>query len=102
VKKNHPPGGTRIVLRVLMYSFAFISVIGMRETLTSGSGPVSETLGRAFNQVLMSSSKLGLGFALMSRDEQGEDTMVGRYSHKLGVASHRAYVSSAKVDLYDR
>ncbi len=102
MKKNHPLGGTRIVMRVLFYAFAFIAVIGARETLTSGNGPVSNTLGSAFNQVLMASSKLGLGFAQMNADEQGENTVIGRYSRSLGKASHKAYVSSAKVDLFAR
>lgn len=100
MKKNHSPGGARICLRVLFYSFVFLAVIGLRESLSNGSGPVSNKLGMAFNQVLMSSSKLGLGFALMNHDKQGEDTLIGRCSRSLGVASHKAYVSSAKVDLF--
>jgi hypothetical protein len=83
-----------------MYSFLFLALMGMRETMSSGTGPVSDTLGKVFNQALKSSSKLGLGLALMSADKQNENTMVGRYSHQLGVASHKAYVSSAKVDLF--
>jgi hypothetical protein len=102
MKKNHPPGGTRVASRVLIYSIAFISMLGMRETLSSESGPVSDTLGKKFNQVLMTGSKMGLGMALLSSDRIGENTMLGRYSRKLGMASHQGYVSSAKVELYSR
>ena len=102
MKKNHPPGGIRIGMRLLFYSFTFIAMIGTRETLSAGSGPISDTLGRAFNRVLMTSSKFALGFALMNQDEKGEETMIGRYSRILGIASHKAFVSSAKVELFAR
>jgi CRISPR/Cas system type I-B associated protein Csh2 (Cas7 group RAMP superfamily) len=103
MKKNHSPGGTRIGLRVLLYSFVFLAVIGTRETLSSDrNGPVSINLGVAFNRVLMTSSKLGLGVALLNQDKRGENTMIGRYSLALGIASHKAFVSSAKVDLFAR
>lgn len=100
MKKNHPRGGARIYLRVSLYSFAFLVLMGTRETLSDGTGPVSGTLGRAFNEVLMASSKLGLGFSMMNLDKPGENTMIGRYSRELGIASHRAFISSAKVDIY--
>ncbi len=102
MKKNHSPGGAGIGLRVLFYSFAFIAVIGTRETLSDGNGPVSTALGRTFNQLLKGSSKLGLGFAIMNSDDKGESTLVGRYSRSLGIAAHKAYVSSAKVELFAR
>lgn len=100
MKKNHSPGGTRVGLRVLFYSFVFLAVIGTRETLSHQSGPVSNNLGIAFNRVLMTSAKLGLGLALLNKDERGEHTTIGRYSLALGIASHKAFVSSAKVDLF--
>lgn len=100
MKKNRPRGGARICLRVLLYSFAFIALMGSRETLSDGSGPVSAALGKAFNEVLMASSKLGLGFAVMNLDGPGENTMIGRYSMSLGIASREAFVSSAKVEMY--
>ncbi|MES2439290.1 MAG: hypothetical protein V4584_09485 [Verrucomicrobiota bacterium] len=102
MKKNHSPGGTRIGVRLLFYSFAFLAMIGMRETLSDGNGPVSHHLGCAFNRTLMASSKLGLGLALMNLDKPGESTLIGRYSRSLGLASHKAFVSAAKVDLYAR
>ena len=100
MKKNHSPGGTRVCLRVLLYTIVFFAVIGTRETLREGSGPLSNRLGSAFNRVLMASSKLGLGFALLNNDKLGENTMIGRYSLALGKASHKAFVSAAKVDLF--
>lgn len=100
MKKNHPRGGVRIYLRALLYSFAFVALMGVRETLSDGNGPVSDTLGKVFNEVLMASSKLGLGFAMMNLDAPGENTMVGRYSRELGIASHNAFVRSAKVNIY--
>jgi hypothetical protein len=100
MKKNHPRGGARIGLRVLLYSFAFIALMGTRETLSDGNGPVSDTLGKAFNEVLMASSKLGLGLAIMNLDKPGENTIIGRYSRELGMVSHQAFVSSAKVEIY--
>ncbi|MES2923479.1 MAG: hypothetical protein V4819_18130 [Verrucomicrobiota bacterium] len=102
MKKNHSPGGARIGLRVLFYSFVFLAMIGMRETLSVGNGPVSNKLGMAFNRVLMTSSKLGLGLALLNQDRLGENTMIGRYSLALGMASHEAFVSAAKVDIFAR
>ena len=100
MKKNHSPGGIRIILRVLFYSFVFLAMIGTRETLSNQSGPVSNTLGAAFNRVLMTSSKLGLGLAMLSSDKRGERTIIGRYSHALGIACHKTFVSAAKVDLF--
>jgi hypothetical protein len=100
MKKHHPRGGVRIYLRALLYSFAFIALMGVRETLSDGNGPVSSTLGKAFNEVLMATSKLGLGIAMMNLDAPGENTTIGRYSHQLVIASHNAFVRSAKVDIY--
>lgn len=100
MKKNHSPGGTRIGLRVLFYSFVFFAVIGTRETLSDGCGPISNQLGTAFNRVLMASSKLGLGLALLNQDKGGENTMIGRYSLALGIASHKAFVSASKVEIF--
>lgn len=100
MKKHHPPSGKGIAVRVLGYSMAFIAVIGIRESLTDGNGPVSQCLCRVFNRTLMASSKLGLGVALMNQDSPGDLTVIGKGSKMLGRASHRAFVSAAKVDLY--
>lgn len=102
MKKNHSPGGAGIGLRVLFYSIVFLAMIGMRESLTEGNGPISNKLGMAFNKVLMSSSKLGLGLALLNHDQSGEGTRIGRYSRALGLASHEAFVSASKVDIFAR
>ncbi len=102
MKKTHSPGGARIGLRVLFYSFVFLAVIGTRETLSNSGGPVSNKLGIAFNQVLMASSKFGLGIALLNQDKRGENTMIGRYSLALGMAAHKAFVSASKVDIFAR
>lgn len=102
MNKNHSPGGVRIVMRVLFYTSIFVAIIGMRETLTEGHGPVSNKLGRVLNQVLMTSSQVGLGVAMMNSDKRGEHTLVGHYSRALGKASHEAFVSAAKVDIFAR
>ncbi|RYD44343.1 MAG: hypothetical protein EOP85_09500 [Verrucomicrobiaceae bacterium] len=102
MKRNRPRGDERIYLRALLYLFAFIALMGVRETLSGGNGPVSDTLGRTFNKALMASSKLGLGFSMMHRDAPGESTLIGRYSHDLNILSHRAFISSAKVEIYSR
>ncbi len=102
MKKNHSPGGTRISLRVLLYTIAFVAVVGTRESLTEGTGPVSRQLGVIFNETLKAGSKLGLGFALMTRDEGNDDSMAGRASRAIGKASHEAFVSASKVDIYKR
>lgn len=100
MKKHHPPSGKGIAVRVLGYSMAFIAVIGIRESLTDGTGPVSQCLCRVFNHTLMASSKLGLGVALMNQDSPGDLTVIGEGSKMLGRASHRAFVTAAKVELY--
>jgi len=100
MKKNHPPSGKGIAVRVFGYSIAFIAVIGIREILTEGTGPVNQCLGRMFNRTLMASSKLGLGIALMNQDEPGDLTMIGKGSRILGQAAHKVFVSAAKVDIY--
>jgi hypothetical protein len=102
MKKNHSPGGTRIGLRVLFYSFVFLALMGTREVLSNTDGPVSNQLGIAFNRVLMTSSKLALGVALMSQDKLNENTMFGRYSLALGKAAHQAFISASKVELFAR
>lgn len=102
MKKNHPHSGKGIAVRVLGYSVAFIAVIGIRETLTEGTGPVNRSLGQVFNRTLMATSKLGLGVALMNQDQPGDLTVIGEGSKMLGRASHKAFVSAAKVDLYAR
>jgi hypothetical protein len=102
MKKNHSPGGAPVYCRVLLYSIAFIALIGTRETLSGKSGPVSDRLGSAFNRVLLVSSKMGLGFALMNHQADDQSSMLARCNRSLGTASHRAFVSAAKVDLFAR
>ena len=102
MKKNHSPSGMGIAVRMLVYPMAFIAVLGIREILSDGTGPVSQNLGIVFNKTLMTSSKFGLGVALMSKDNPGERTLIGQSSRALGKASHQAYVSAAKVELYAR
>jgi hypothetical protein len=102
MKKNHPPSGMSIAVRMLAYPMAFIAMIGIREILSDGTGPVNQNLGMVFNKTLMTTSKLGLGVALMNEDSSGERTLVGKTSRELGKASHKAYVSAAKVELYSR
>lgn len=100
MKKNHSPGGMRIYVRILCYSIGFIAVLGARENLTEGSGPVSRQLGAAFNEALMAGSKLALGVALLTHDEEDETSMSGWASMKLGKAAHSAFVSASKVSIY--
>ena len=100
MKKSHSPGGTRICMRVLFYSIAFVAVIGTRETLSDRTGPISANLGRAFNQTLMASSKLGIGFALMIREQTPDESQLGRYGRSLGIASHKAFIFASEMDPY--
>jgi hypothetical protein len=100
MKKHHSPGGMRISLRMVLYTIAFIAVLGTRETLTDGTGPVSRQLGVIFNDTLMAGSKLALGVALMTHDQDGDDSMSGKASTMLGKAAHRGFVSATKVTLY--
>jgi hypothetical protein len=102
MKKNHPPSGMGFAVRMLVYPMAFIAMLGIREILSDGNGPVSQNLGMVFNKTLMTSSKFGLGVALMNEDNPGERTLIGKSSRALGMASHQAYVSAAKVELYAR
>jgi hypothetical protein len=90
----------RISLRMFLYTIAFIAVIGTRETLTEGTGPVSRQLGTMFNSVLMAGSKLGLGVALMTHDQNGADSMTGKASMALGKVAHRGFVCATKINLY--
>lgn len=100
MKKNHSPGGARICLRMLCYSLAFIAVIGTRETLTEGTGPVSRQLCSMINGSLMTGSKLALGFALMTHDKKNVATFSGWANRTLGRAAYRGFVSASKVDMY--
>jgi hypothetical protein len=100
MKKHHSPGGMRISLRMALYAIAFIAVLGTRETLTDGTGPVSRQLGVIFNEALMAGSKLALGVALMTHDQDSDDSMSGKASMMLGKAGHRAFVSASMVNIY--
>lgn len=100
MRKSHSPGGTRIGLRVLCYSIVFIAVIGIRENLTEGTGPVSNHLCTMFNNTLMAGSKLTLGIALMIHEPGDKGTLRGRTHVMLGKAAHQGFVSASKVDIF--
>lgn len=100
MKKQGPPQGMRIWPRMLIYTICFLAIIASREQLTSGGGPLTHTLGRGLNQIMLASSKLGLGIALLGAEASADDTVVGRSSRKLGKASHKAFVESTKVRLF--
>ncbi len=100
MKKHRPPQGMRICARMLFYTLCFLAIIASREFLTSGGGPLTHSLGRGLNQVMLASSTLGLGFALICAESSSDDTVVGRSSRKLGRAAHKAFIESTKVRLF--
>ncbi len=100
MKKNHSPGGIRIALRMLFYAITFIAVIGARENITAGTGPVSKTVAKGFNEVLLASSKLGIGFAVMNHRRGDENTVVGKGSRMLYKMSLRGFVNASKMNFY--
>lgn len=100
MKRNHPPGGKRLCLRLLTYALAFIAVIGMRETFTHETGPVSKQLGVIYNETLKAGSKLVLGFALMSYDEDDTTSLKGRSTVAIGQAAYRGFICATRVDIY--
>lgn len=100
MKKHRPPQGMRVYARMLFYALCFLAIIASREQLTSGGGPLTQSLGRGLNQILLASSKLGLGFALICAEASSDDTVVGRSSQRLGKAAHKAFVESSKVRLF--
>lgn len=100
MRKNHPPGGMRLYLRLLTYTIAFVAIIGMRETFTHETGPVSKQLGVIYNETLKAGSKLVLGIALMSYDEDDTTSLKGRSTVMLGQAAYRGFVCATRVDIY--
>jgi hypothetical protein len=100
MNKHGPPQGMRIYARMLFYTLCFLSMIATREQLTAGGGPLTHSLGLGLNQIMLSSSKLGLGFALICAEVSSDDTVVGRSSRRLGKASHKAFIESSKVRLF--
>jgi hypothetical protein len=102
MKKQRPPQGMRIWPRMLVYTICFLAIIASREWLSSGGGPLTHSLGRGMNNIMLASSKLGLGFAMLGKEAGADDTMVGRSSHQLGKLSYRAFVESTKVRLFAR
>jgi|GEM_PF-4441292 len=100
MKKHHSPGGIRIAMRMLFYAITFIAVIGARENITTGTGPVSKTVAKGFNEVLMASSKLGIGFAVMNHRRGDENTLVGKGSRMLFHMSHRGYINASRMNFY--
>ncbi|MCU0779131.1 MAG: hypothetical protein MUF86_15890 [Akkermansiaceae bacterium] len=100
MKKHRPPQGMRIYARMLFYTLCFLAMIASREQWTSGGGPLTDSLGRGLNQILLASSKLGLGFALICGEESPADTLIGRGGRKLGRSAHKAFIEASKVELF--
>jgi hypothetical protein len=100
MKKSPSPGGKRLAIRLMCYAVAFFALIAARESFLKDGGPLTDSLGRGFNNVLMVGSKLGLGFALICDEQTARDSAMGRGGQKLGRASHKAYVDAQKVELY--
>ncbi|MGL5018220.1 MAG: hypothetical protein ACRDBP_08820 [Luteolibacter sp.] len=100
MKKNPAPCGLRTSMRMLGYSFVFLALVGVREHLTHGSGPVSHQVGKVLNRVLMETSKVGIGLAQMTADAPHQTTTIGSYSRSLDKASRTGFVSAAKMDIY--
>lgn len=100
MKKNPAPCGLRTGMRMLGYSLVFLAIVGIRENLAHGSGPVSNQVGKALNRVLMETSKVGMGLADMTADAPHQSTMIGSYSRSLDKASRHGFVSAAKMDIY--
>lgn len=101
MKKLRPLQGMRVVSRMQFYTLCFLAVIASREFLIFGGGPLTTFLGRGANQILQASSKLGLGFALICKEEICDHSMIGRGGQKLGRVAHKAFVESAKVELVE-
>lgn len=95
---THSRTGSRIGLRALIYSIAFLAIIGVRETLTQGGGPLSDNLGRMFNKTLMTSSKLGLGLADMCVENSEPDSMIGRSGRAVGRVARKAFIDAYLVE----
>jgi hypothetical protein len=87
-------------MRMLGYSLVFLAIVGIRENLTHGSGPVSNQVGRVLNRVLMETSKVGMGLADMTADSPHQKTLMGSYSRSLDKASRHGFISAAKMDIY--
>jgi len=100
MKKHRSPQGMRIYGRMLFYTLCFLAMIATREQLTSGERPLTHSLGRGLNQILLTSSKLGLGFALICGEQSSEDTMIGRGGRTLGRSAHKAFIEASKVELF--
>lgn len=90
----------RICSRMLFYTLCFLAVIASREFLIFDGGPLTNILGRGANQILQTSSKLGLGFALICKEEISDDSMIGRGGYRLGRVAHKGFVESTKVELF--
>jgi hypothetical protein len=100
MKKNPATCGLRTGMRMLGYSLVFLAIVGVRENLTHGGGPVSTRLSMTLNRILMESSRVGMGLAQMTADAPHEKTMIGRYSRSLDRASRHGFISAAKMDIY--
>jgi hypothetical protein len=100
MKKNPALSGLRTGMRMLGYSLVFLAIIGVREHLTHGRGPVSTQVAKVLNRVLMEASKVGMGLAQMTADAPHQATTIGSYSRSLDKASRRGFISAAKMDVY--
>ena len=100
MKVPRPSGGRRILARALLYGCVFTAIVATREHLRAGDGPLTKSLGSAFNQGLSAVAKLGLGVSLLHDREGNSDSWLSRNSRKLEKVSREAFVSSAKVDIY--
>jgi hypothetical protein len=100
MKKNPAPSGLRTGMRMIGYSLVFLAIVGIRENLSNGSGPVSDQVGKALNRVLMESSRVGMGLAHMTADAPHQKTLIGSYSRSLDKASRHGFISAAKMDIY--
>ena len=100
MKVPRPSGGRRILARALLYGCVFTAIVATREHLLSGGGPLTKSLGSAFNQGLSTAAKFGLGVSLLHDREGDSDSWLSRNSRKLEKISREAFVSSAKVEIY--
>lgn len=100
MKKNHSPGGYRIVLRTLLLGVTLLALVAICETFAVCDGPCSKSLGTICNEALIVSAKIGLGVSLLHDQENDRDSWISKRSRKLEEVSHKAFVSAAKVEIY--
>lgn len=71
MKKHHSPRGKRSALRLLAYAFATVAIVSAGQVIVDHDGTASKKLGVYFNDMLMSSAKLGLGLSSLHPDKKG-------------------------------